>query len=138
MKRLLMTMTTLPAMAALATVTVGVTATAAAAPPAATAQSEARTAQAQPTRAMRVLDRYCVYRIQAADGLNLRSQPRSSSTALRWMPNGAIVTGDCITTNGGSYTACGGGSTVWTKVSYSGATGWGASRCVRFLYYAYD
>jgi len=69
--------------------------------------------------------RYCQYEVDAGtDGLRVRAHHDTTSTILRWMPSGTLITA------GYDGTATGSGYT-WRQVWYSGAHGWSATNYLR-------
>jgi hypothetical protein len=71
---------------------------------------------------------------KGVDGVNVRLRANASSTRLGVIQPGQRAVASCSATQGGSYTACGGTSNWWIKVTWSGRSGFVAQRCVDWYY----
>lgn len=66
--------------------------------------------------------------------VNVRRTASATAERIGIMYPGQRAVASCSATSGGSYTACGGSSTWWVRVTWNGATGYVAQRCVDWYY----
>ncbi|GAB3797143.1 SH3 domain-containing protein [Micromonospora zhanjiangensis] len=65
----------------------------------------------------------------------VRRTASTSGTRIGLMYPGQRATAACSATRGGSYSACGSGSSPWwIKITWKGARGYVAQRCVNWTY----
>ncbi len=67
------------------------------------------------------------------DAVNARSAPNTSASRNGIINAGQTADADCVATSGGTYTACGGTSNWWVRVTWVG-TSYVALNCVNWYY----
>ncbi|SDD11273.1 hypothetical protein [Actinokineospora iranica] len=71
-------------------------------------------------------------RVVAKQAVIIRASASTGSTAKGQLNAGASSSASCTATDGGKYTACGGSSEWWVRVTASGG-GYVALRCVNWF-----
>ena len=71
----------------------------------------------------------CAGHSKAVESVKIHSTASTSSTSLGLFPKGARACAHEYKT-GGKYTACGGTSTEWRRITYKEITGYVADRCI--------